>query len=186
MDSEYIQQFIQVIREQNQVDPEKLSDETIGKIKSILLESNNLINILVRLDDIDLELQDISLWIKLAVYDLVFSKGIYEHVLKALPADEPVSEYFKCFTYGGVICEILKISYYGSIIKKTLESGEKNKIIAKAVADTFEEKRKEELDLIVQIYSDGKKYYPEDSTFTDITDLIKSNGLPIDIDAITN
>ena len=140
-----------------------------------------------------MELQDVSLWIKYGVYDMVFCKEMYDRVLKALPADEPVSEYFKCFTYGGVLCAIIKILNFDFMIKKLTElkeltelteSQEMNSIVRKAFADTFEEKRKEELDLILQMYLDSKKFYPEDPIFADIVGLIKSNELPIDIDTI--
>ena len=185
MNSEYIQEFIKIIKEQNELDKKNLSDLTIKKINEIVTTDNNIIGILCNLDSIDMELNEVSFWIKYTVYNKIFSSELYDTVIKKIennPDSDPnynisTDNFYKFMLYGGLICETIKIFYYNHIIEHFNPLDKKKDIVKKAFQDTFIEEKNKEIKFIKQLYGDAIKYFHQDDIFTDITNLINDNGL---------
>lgn len=185
MESEYIQEFIKIIKEQNEIDKKNLSDFTIKKINEIVMKDNNIIGILYNLDSIDVELNGVSFWIKYAVYNKIFSSELYNLIMKKIEKDHGSNpdynisndNYYKFMLYGGLICETIKIFYYNHIIKQFDYLDKKKNIVEKAFQDTFIEEKNNEIKFIKQLYEDAVKYFHQDDIFNDITRLINENGL---------
>lgn len=184
MDTEYIQEFIKIIREQNDTDKKNVSKITIEKIDTIILKDNNLIGILCNIDTIDIELNDVSFWIKNEIYNKIFSSELYNAIVKKIhdnPEKDPnyeisKDEYFKLMLYGGFNCEIIKIGYYNNIIEVLEQENSKN-LVKKAFKETFIKMRDNGYKFIKQLYLDVIKYFHNDEIFTDVNSWIKESEL---------
>jgi hypothetical protein len=176
-----IDTFVQIIRDEyNKNKINTLSNETIQKIKNIVTTDNNLFETLYNLDEIDYQLNDISSWYKLDLYNLLFSEELYKNVLESLQEEVLINDkYFKFLIFGGLICETIKIAYYKSFIKNIYN--EEISKVEKACEETFNNEINKLIIFIQTLYDDAKKYFQNDEIFNEIQEFVKINNLPINL-----
>ena len=106
----YIEKFIDIIKEEDIIKPANLSDKTIDKLNSFL--PDYLIKILLNLFEIHEQLNKISFSTKYNIYNYIFSKEFYDAIKIKLNNNDNL----KYIIYGGIICEIVKINMYNNFI----------------------------------------------------------------------
>lgn len=165
----YIEEFIDIVKEEDKFKPNNLSILTIDKLNNFL--PDNLINILINFFDINEHLKTISFSTKYNIYNYIFSTEFYEAIKNKLENNE----YLKYIIYGGIICEIVKINMYNSVIDY-LDStfDHKSLDIKNALKNTILESIEISLSLIQLLYNDIDK---NDQIYEDIINLLKENNL---------
>lgn len=106
----YIEEFIDIIKEEDIIKSANLSDKTIDKLNSFL--PDYLIKILLNLFEIHEQLNKISFSTKYNIYNYIFSKEFYDAIKIKLNNNDNL----KYIIYGGIICEIVKINMYNNFI----------------------------------------------------------------------
>ena len=165
----YIEKFIDIIKEEDIIKPANLSDKTIDKLNSFL--PDYLIKILLNLFEIHEQLNKISFSTKYNIYNYIFSKEFYDAIKIKLNNNDNL----KYIIYGGIICEIVKINMYNGVIDY-LDTTFDNKSldIKNALKNTILESIDISLSLIQLLYNDIDK---KDQIYENIINLLKENNL---------
>ncbi len=180
MDKDYITEFIQIVKNNQKED--ELTKTTLDQLKTILLINNNLIEILFNIDEIDEELSEVNTWLKLSLYEFIFSEKVYKTILSQ---DLPKDKYMLFLSYSGLICETVKAGYYQTFMDKIISNNiEKDNLenhIEKAGLNIFTESRNNILKFIQIIYDNIKTHFQNDELFPEIVNFITTNGLKINL-----
>ncbi len=158
----------------------ELSEETILKLKSKPI-IDNLLLILCNFDEIDSKLDNITFWYtKYMIYDFIFSKDYYDLVKEKLKNyDISNVDYMKYLMLGGIFCTVVKNSYYKCTIDEFSESDNN---VQKAFCNYIKDEYNKNITLLLEIYEDIKKYYPDDKeTFSDVPQILSENNTFIEI-----
>lgn len=205
MDNDYIIELISIIKEESKNPNKEISASFCTQLKNILTTNNNIYIILYHLDEIDAELKDISVWIKLDTYNMIFEEKMYDRIMSVtkeasindLTYKISKDECLKYLMYGGLLCEIIKMNYYKSMCiylqnnnyteldniksSKLVSNKPMSKVINDAFINTLSESKHIHILFIQKIYNDAKKYFQTDEIFNDIENLIKDNNIEINI-----
>jgi hypothetical protein len=187
-DEEYIKEFINIVYEENEKKTEELTYETEIKLKSNIIK-DNLLKILYNLDDIDIKLSDISFRTKYNIYNLIFSKEMYNNIKEKTCTiknyDITKDEFNKYLIYCGIICESVKNSLYNNMIKRLEETQNNNNLVDNlvynAIKESFVEIYNNNILFIQELYDDAKRYYYKDEIYNEILHLIENTDLLVNI-----
>ena len=170
----YEKEFIEIVNDEFNSNSDELREETIMKLKS---ESfvNNLLLILNNFEDVDYKLSNVKFWFtKYMIYETIFSKDFYINV-KEKVKDINISEdeYMKYLMLGGIHCTVVKNAYYKGAIEQSSKSDD---IVQKVLCDFVKDEYNKNVTLLLEIYEDIKKYYPDDKeTFSKVPQLLSEN-----------
>ena len=167
----YIEEFKTIMCEEDLLNNNSLTDNTIKKLNDILPYC--LGEILINIVEIDEELKNIRFTTRFNIYNYLFSKDIYESLKSKLTMKS--IDYYKGICYGGVICELVKINVYDNFILSLTD----NNLIINILKETIEEQKEDSKILINTIYNDIKENHSNDEIYDFILDLLKSNNYSI-------
>lgn len=167
--TDYINEFIDIVKEEEKFKPNNLSDLTVHKLNNFL--PDNLLNILLNFFDIHEKLKTISFSTKYNIYNYIFSIEFY----KAIKIKLENNEHLKYIIYGGIICEIVKISMYDNVINYIDLTFDNSPLdIKNALKNTMTESKDISILLIQTLYNDIDK---NDEIYNDIINLLNENNL---------
>lgn len=172
-----IQKIIGIITEEDN----QKSGNFVEKLYEFVKE--DIVKILIHLDEIDKNTENISFSTKINVYGALFSRTIYETTRNKVMNKNDT--YYGLFLYGGIICESLKINLHENVIsslknKKSSNNSDESDIARYAVILACNEKKRESIQLINELYNDVKTYFEHNEIYQYVTDFIQENNIQIE------
>ncbi len=170
---ELIQKMIEIIREE---DNEK-SGCFYDKLGQLVKE--DIVKILIYLDEIDEKTENISFSTKINVYGALFSRTIYEKTKETVMNKNET--YYGLFLYGGIICESIKMNLHENVVLslENKNNSDEQDIAKYAVILACNEKKRESIQLIKELYNDVKTYFQDNEIYRYVLDFIEENDIKI-------
>ncbi len=188
----YEKKFIQLVLDEEearkQVNKNTIQTDIDIKFKDDDIMSN-VPQIMLRLPEIDEKLVKVSILTRLDIYNSLFREDIYDNICEKMKELQETNEnfnietsqFFKCFLYSAMVCEITKYNLHDTV-SKTIDNIEVSDIQTKRVIkETIEDRKMENKKTIHKLLEYFKKHFMEDKQFLrTVIQLFEDNEINID------
>ncbi len=188
----YEKKFIQLVLDEEearkQVNKNTIQTDIDIKFKNDDIMSN-VPQIMLRLPEIDEKLEKVSILTRLDIYNSLFREDIYDNICEKMKELQETNEnfnietsqYFKCFLYSAMVCEITKYNLH-DLVSKTIDNIEVSDIQTKRVIkETIEDRKMENKKTIHKLLEYFTKHFMEDKQFLrTVIQLFEDNEINID------